>query len=439
MPLGNEINGFILPRNQSEETEKAVLNATVNPKQLFVRNLPDSIKDQYAEAFSVFSNTAMDERYGPMRFNYRNEPYWCLFARFGFLNNEHFTLGVVIKEDLILHQVNRSKRLVILGIFVVNMFILVLTRSQWSMKKSSDLLKEVNLKIHQQNQLISLKNKRLNDSISYAESLQKGLLQQKEELDAVMPPYFLTYLPKDVVSGDFYWFKKHHDGKIFFAVGDCTGHGVPGALLSILSLDMIRHVFASSTSIQLDHILEQLKLMIAGRIASMEHGHMDGMDLAMCGYCPKEKTMSFCGAYNAVYIISDRDHLKISNKTGEKVLVPEISDGKRHLYTVRGQRIPIGLSQITVDNQFVEQRFNVVEGDTIFLTSDGLSDQFGEETQKKLGSKKMKELFLQVERQPLPNRHIFLVEKINTWRGSETQTDDICCLSVTISGQIERT
>ncbi|MFC2151772.1 PP2C family protein-serine/threonine phosphatase [Bacteroidota bacterium] len=253
----------------------------------------------------------------------------------------------------------------------------------------------------QQDELIFQK-KQITDSIQYAKSLQTGLLTDQNTIRKILPNYFISYLPKDIVSGDFYWVKKIND-HIIIAAADCTGHGVPGAFMSVLGISLLNEIVRRKEINKANQALEVLRheLKEALNQSHEDYSYNNGMDIALCAINPKEKTMQYAGANAPMYLIRN-----------EKLI------------EYKPTRNPIGLTPIEIPFQNNEIEYE--EGDIFYLFSDGLLDQFGGDEGKKYRARRFKHMLLEIHNKPLEIQKDQLELSLKLWMGKKyEQIDDI--------------
>lgn len=266
-----------------------------------------------------------------------------------------------------------------------------------------NLLKE----LEQQRDEIARQKKEIIYSLQYASLIQSALLPTESVLDRFLPDNFILYLPKDIISGDFYWLAEKSN-KVLFAAADCTGHGVPGALMSILGISFLNEILQEKCALKANRMLNQLreKIMKAlhqtGEVAKSK----DGMDIALCIYAPESGELQYAGANNPLYLI--RDH--------------EIEE-------FRPDKMPIGISG-TEELSFTNHTLKILPGDIVYLFSDGFADQFGGPRGKKYKYKQFKELLLEIHQKPLQNQRDILLSSLEEWKGELEQVDDILIMAV---------
>ena len=256
--------------------------------------------------------------------------------------------------------------------------------------------KEMELKtIKQQREIL--------DSIEYARNLQEAILPDLSVLNNVLYDYFIFYKPKDILSGDFYWAYRK-ENTLYVAAIDCTGHGVPGAMMSVLANSILREVIIKKGFDDLQTVFVELdkELIYALSKQSTRSVKNDGMDLGLL-------KLDF-DTFKAEYIGANRPLLKISNTN--------------QLQEYKGSPYPIGFFY-GYDKKFIVHKFNFNVGDRFYLFSDGFPDQFGGEKNKKFSKRKFKELLLSLYDMKMEEQKSFLEYVLNNWKQEEEQTDDI--------------
>ena len=223
-----------------------------------------------------------------------------------------------------------------------------------------------------------------------------------------MPNNFVLYKPKDVVAGDFYWLEKINDA-IFFAVADCTGHGVPGAMVSVVCHSALNRSIREFRLTKPSDILDKTRELVLATFEKSERKVKDGMDISLCSWNQGQEKLHFAGANNSLYIIrKDSDEVEI----------------------IKADREPIGY--IENATPFTNHEIDWKEGDEIYLLSDGYIDQFGGKENKKYGSRKLKNKLLEIKNESMEKQHDILQKSIDSWmnEAGEEQLDDICIMGI---------
>ena len=254
---------------------------------------------------------------------------------------------------------------------------------------------------------IEQKNKEITDSINYASRIQSALLPRQEILRQVLPEHFILFQPRDIVSGDFYW-AAQAGGKVVFCAADCTGHGVPGAFMSMLGITFLDEIVNYREVLKAGDILDQLRKEVikALKQTGREQEQKDGMDIALCVYDPDGRQLEFAGAYNPLYLIRN-DALE----------------------EYPADRMPISIHDKDAQ-AFQAKVIDIQKGDTVYLFSDGYADQFGGPEGKKYKYKPLKEFLLQISGKSMADQHDLLKENLYSWKGSFIQIDDILMMGI---------
>lgn len=254
----------------------------------------------------------------------------------------------------------------------------------------------------QRDKIIS-QNQEIIKSISYALRIQKAVMPSAEKINAILSDYFILLRPRDIVSGDFYWFTEKN-GNIIIAIADCTGHGVPGAFMSLLGITLLDEVVSHVESIRPDKILNNLRISVKRALSQVgkEHEAKDGMDIALVVIEKSSNRLFFSGAYNPIYIVRNNQ-----------------------LTEFKGDKMPVGIHISELDS-FTLHTFQLEAGDCLYMFSDGYADQFGGEGNRKFLAKNFKELLIRVSGLPMPAQRQELENTLDQWMGgTHDQVDDI--------------
>lgn len=310
-------------------------------------------------------------------------------------------------EKIANYEILKTEKRTKYGLIVIvllALFTLVFVFKQ--LKKS----KTQNIVIEEQHDKLNESHKEITDSINYAKRIQDALMTSTEYIKKVMPNSFIFFSPKDIVSGDFYWVYKSDNNQLFFTVADCTGHGVPGAFMSMIGTSLLNENIVEK-GIQdpakiLDSMREQIikSLKQKGEIGE----NKDGMDMALCRYDPNHKTVEYSGAYNPLIHISNDE-------------INSIKANNQPVAFYRGDMKP-----------FTKQTLKVQSGDMIYIFSDGFADQFGGGKGKKYMIGKFKKFLLSISKLPVEEQNSALENEFSNWKSSYEQVDDICVMGVRI-------
>jgi PAS domain S-box-containing protein len=261
--------------------------------------------------------------------------------------------------------------------------------------------------IKKKEQILKNQNKDITDNIIYAKSIQESILPNKNILFQTKPDAFIVHMPKDIVSGDFYWFKKINDVFIF-ALADCTGHGVHSAFLSMIGNEYLHQILHHERFPKPNQVLKELDQKIKDVFNSNEDikNIHDGMDIALCYLDLKTKSLHFSGANRNLYIIRNHELIEIK---GTKCA---IGDEKEKMFDLHQQQLE--------------------QGDLLYLFSDGYQDQFGGPKNKKITLNRLKKLLMTVHSLPMLDQKNVITKNFNFWKGAQEQIDDVLMIGIRI-------
>lgn len=280
-----------------------------------------------------------------------------------------------------------------------------------------------NDEINKQKAIIEETHKEITDSINYAKRLQDAILPSFDEVNKYIPNNFIYFQPKDVVSGDFYWFEQLN-GYSYLAAADCTGHGVPGAMLSIVCSNALNRSVKEFGIIEPSKILDKTRELVIETFAKSGEDVKDGMDISLCAF--NNNKVVYSGANNPLWIVRKTDLLtQIEKEAKSTITVNELS-----LIEHQSNKQPIGLYEGMKD--FNQKEIDLFEGDCLYFFTDGYADQFGGEKGKKFKYKPFKKLLIDVHTKSMKNQALFLSETFENWKGKFEQIDDVCIIGVKI-------
>ena len=280
------------------------------------------------------------------------------------------------------------------GLFVYNR--LKLTNRQ------NVIIQDQKVKVDLAYEELGVKSKEITDSIIYAKRIQSAILPPNKIIKNHLPNSFILYKPKDIVAGDFYWFQQIDNVKLIAAC-DCTGHGVPGALVSVICNNSLNRTVKEFGLLTTGEILSKTRELVIQEFSKSEEEVKDGMDIALCKL--DGNTLTFSGANNPLWIIRNNE-IKI----------------------IKGDKQPIGQFHNPV--AFTTHSIDLIEGDSFYIFSDGYADQFGGEKGKKYKSKIFKELLLSIQSKSMEEQKVIINNSFESWRGDLEQIDDVCVIGV---------
>lgn len=280
-----------------------------------------------------------------------------------------------------------------------------LTRSN----ESAELF-QARKKIEQAYREISIINKDLTDSINYARRIQHAILPDTEILTTHFEQSFVLYKPKSIVSGDFYWFTKYED-KLLVAAVDCTGHGVPGAFMSMIGHNLLNEIVNVKDITRPSEILNRLdrSLRILLKQDREHTGARDGMDVSICFIDPANGQMEFAGANHLVFLLQEGI-----------------------LQTIKGDKFPVGGIFRQDEIRYTNHSVPVSKGDVIYLFTDGYADQFGGSCNKKMMTKRFKQILKLVYPMKASQQKKVITSFFEEWKGENEQTDDVLVIGIKI-------
>ncbi|MBK8806810.1 MAG: DUF4154 domain-containing protein [Bacteroidales bacterium] len=317
--------------------------------------------------------------------------------------------GVLLVQLEKIRTQNVLLSLAIVALLMVLITIYFVARAYIIKKKSNAALHSKNIEIQAQRDEIVLQKKEITDSIIYARRIQTAILPPEAIIKNVLSDHFILYKPRDIVSGDFYLMTQVESILVITAV-DCTGHGVPGALMSMLGIAYLNEIVKEKGITNSSDILNRLRKMLLQSLnqAGTKEETKDGMDMALCVINTQTLECTFSGAYNPLYHISNNN-----------------------LTEFKADKMPVGLSE-KINESFTESNFKINKGDTLYLFSDGYPDQFGGENNKKFMAKRFKELLLQIQTHDMTQQHNILDTSIKEWMKNYEQVDDILVVGIKI-------
>lgn len=299
-------------------------------------------------------------------------------------------------------------------------------------------VKERTAEIEKQRAALSKSNEEIVSSIKYAKRIQQAILPSDEHISERLPNSFVFYRPKDVVSGDFYFVESAQTSDAseqkytLFAAVDCTGHGVPGAFMSIVGNNLLTQ---SLTEHQVNSPGEALSFLNAGLNKTLRHNVegtvvRDGMDIAMCAISADKSQLIFSGAKNPLYLIRFKANLNESDLLSSMEILEETDD--RVLIQIKGDRTSIGSGQDDMNYQFENHYLNLFKGDQIYVFTDGFADQFGGENGKKYNYSRFRKYLLSIAETPISDREAILNLEFTYWLGNLEQIDDVLVIGVEV-------
>ena len=335
------------------------------------------------------------------------------------LEKKEIELKTLAKAELDKREIKNSEekqrqRIIIYaisgGFFLVILLVLFIYRGLQQKQKDNAIIKQQKNEVEYAKLLIEQKHKEITDSINYAERIQRSFLATKELLDENLKEYFVYFKPKDIVSGDFYWGSKLINGNFILVTADSTGHGVPGAIMSMLNISCLNE------AINADKLTQPSDILNATRKKIIEHllndgsadGGKDGMDCSLISFDFKNKKLIYAAANNPVWIIRNKEFIALE-----------------------ADRMPIGKHDKD-SIPFTQHEVELKKGDTVYTFTDGFADQFGGPRGKKFMYKQLENLLLSISHESMEIQKQKLEAVFENWKGDLEQVDDVCVIGVRI-------
>jgi len=272
-------------------------------------------------------------------------------------------------------------------------------------KERTREIEDAKVEIEAQRDQIADQNKGITDSIHYARRIQHAVLPGKLTLDKNLPDHFIFFKPRDIVSGDFYWVDQKND-RVIVCAADCTGHGVPGAFMSMLGLTFLNEIINKDEILKASEILDQLRNYIINAMAHKDSQAMDGMDLSLVVIDRQLNLLEYAGAYNPLILIRDDEVIEY-----------------------KADKMPVG-KHVVEEHPFTNHRIQLQKGDVIYMYSDGYPDQFGGEKGGKYKARPFRRLLQRISGESMEVQHELLEVELNDWMRDEEQVDDILVMGI---------
>ncbi|MCW3071918.1 MAG: hypothetical protein JWO44_1808 [Bacteroidetes bacterium] len=303
-------------------------------------------------------------------------------------------------------ELNKNKLWMIV-LAVVILLVIVLAALFYNRSK---LKQRANQLLEHRNTEITQQKKEITDSINYAKRIQESILPPADAWNKMLPDSFIFYRPKDIVSGDFYWIEQKNDVVCFAAV-DCTGHGVPGALMSVVGFNLLTQAINEVNLLKPSDILKHLDAGVTKTLRQSEEGKgvKDGMDLSLCSLNRRTLELEYAGAFNSLYYVSNGI-----------------------LTEIKADKFPIGVNIGGKVDDYTNHTIQLKKGDCVYLYSDGYADQFGGPKGKKFKYNQLKELVTAISTLPVQEQRNAIEARFDQWKGGLEQVDDVVIIGVKV-------
>ena len=320
------------------------------------------------------------------------------------------------EKEIAIEQEAKAKQTILTyatggGLGLVGIFLLVVFNRLKVTRKQKSIIEEQKTEVEKQKTVVELahteleeKNKEITDSIQYAKRIQNAILPPNKVVKEYLTESFILYKPKDIVAGDFYWLEQKNN-KILFAAADCTGHGVPGAMVSVVCNNGLNRSVREYGLTDPGEILNKTREIVVQEFEKSEEEVKDGMDIALCSL--EGNKLQYAGAHNPLWII----------RGGE-------------LLETKANKQPIG--QFDNPEPYTTHTLELEQGDSLYIFSDGYADQFGGEKGKKLKTANFKKLLLSIQNEDMQHQKQLIDEAFENWKGNLEQLDDVCVIGVKV-------
>ncbi|MGE0634960.1 MAG: tetratricopeptide repeat protein [Bacteroidia bacterium] len=402
-----QLGALFMEVKKLSNAESHLKDAERISKQIKYNKVWSKTCQKLSELYSALDNTALSTRYLELFDSLEMADYGKMKYKYETARMEKEAQLQELQLQQKQFQLYASIIIAIL-LFLLSLWIFNFYRQK---KKANEQLEFANKEINYQKSIIEHKNKDIVDSINYAKRLQLAILPSDDDFKKILPDAFVFYNPKDIVSGDFYFLDQAGD-HIFFAVADCTGHGVPGAFVSFVGHKALDHAINDLGLTDPGKILDTVRNEVEHTFDKNEKGEVkDGMDISLGVLNTRTGALHFAGAHHTLYRVTKNDEIE--------------------LVEIKGNRQAVGAGQ--GKEPFTSKSVTVNKGDMIYFSSDGFSDQFGGPEGKKFKTSQFKKLLLEIYDKPVATQKELFAIAHNNWKDTHEQVDDVCVLGVRIS------
>jgi serine phosphatase RsbU (regulator of sigma subunit) len=399
-----EIHSLLLGAKNGNHLNTDIYTITLIDSAFYF-GVSSSLKPYFRHQYFQFPEELISlyDKGGSLDF-YESENGTWLSANAPIKNNEGMTIALIQADQRFDDFIAEAKSKIFINIsislVIFTIIVLIMISALKKILRKEDELKE---KLVLSKFQLERKNKETADSIRYAKRIQESILPIKENILNTLKQSFILYLPKDIVSGDFYWYKKI-DNRILIAAVDCTGHGVPGALMSMIGNTLLNDIVSKGKDLSTNSILNHLNKGVVRTLKQkgINSTSNDGMDIALCSFNLLDNILEFSGAQRPLYLVRN-DELTI----------------------IKGDALSIGGAMLEQRKQFNCHEIQLKKGDTIYLFSDGYPDQFGGDRNKKYLVGRFKKFLSSIQQYTMDEQETLLKKELKDWMGDEEQVDDI--------------
>jgi len=405
--------GYVLDIKKSAELLSKIYEDLGNYKRAFFFNheyiiLKDSLNNQNVIRENILQQS---------KFEYEKQ-----MVADSIKQAELYNAKLLIEQNKLIES-QEKKKILYVGVILLLILLFFIFRRYRISQSQKKYIEKQKIIVENQHHQLEETHQEISDSIQYAKRLQKAIFPSAKQIEDSFNDAFVFFKPKDVVSGDFYWlFNK--DNKTFFAAADCTGHGVPGAMVSFVCSEALNQTIKDFKLDSTSEILNKTRDLVIDVFSRSGENIKDGMDIALC--CIDNDELIFSGANNPLWIIRDTKQLSKEQLENKNILVYN----NKALIELKSDRQPVGLYSGMKD--FTQQKIQLIKNDTIFIFTDGFADQFGGEKGKKLKYKPFKRLLLELSDLSPKEIETQLDVFFTNWKKDFEQIDDVCIFGVRV-------
>lgn len=311
----------------------------------------------------------------------------------------------------------------VLSFFLIVVYVVFLIKNR-RLKKSKLKLEQL---VEERTAALKHKEQEVTDSIRYALRIQLSIIPTQDKVKSLLPKSMVYYKPKDIVSGDFYWVD-HINDEVLFAAVDCTGHGVPGAMMSVIGLKLLDQAVQDKQLSSPADILQYLDIGVNNTLRQSydPSAVKDGMDLALCSINYKTLTLQYAGAFNSMLLVR-KNIASTYQITNDR----EVFYGN-DILEIKSDKLPIGSNADGVADTFTNHKIQLLKDDCIYVYTDGFADQFGGAKGKKFKYNQLKDIIAANAHLPISDHYNVLDKAFNSWKGKLEQVDDVLVIGVKI-------
>jgi serine phosphatase RsbU (regulator of sigma subunit) len=344
--------------------------------------------------------------------------------------------ATLIESKEAVYEFNILKPWYLTSYMIILYFIIIVLIIYVIIKAYTKKLKNENIRLEgivaERTAVVVKQKEELESSIHYASRIQMALLPSEAILSENLKNYFILFRPRDIVSGDFYWMTKKNN-RLYVVAADCTGHGVPGAFMSLLGMSFLDEIIDKEAAPRADHVLSELRLHVTESLKQVggDDEAKDGMDMALLVVDFNSSRVEFSGAYNPCFRVRKLSEEETKNYHDDNMEMADgsMSDGKHLLETIYASKMPIGISP-RMNDKFVFFDWSLERGISYYLFSDGYIDQFGGPRGRKFMKKNFKRLILEIQDYSMTRQKEVLEQNLKSWIGESPQIDDILVMGI---------